>query len=88
MRSPASQVAVSGCSLTTMALVKPAVANASFHRRTPSRMAGRSSSGVVFSIHQVIGSTGSDSGASGFFLTRFHRLTRSRHGVTLVEVGP
>ena len=79
-------MAVSGCSLTTIALVKPAASNASFQRNTPSRMAGRNSVGVVFSIHHVIGSTGSDNGADGFFLTRFQRCTWSRQGVTLVEV--
>ncbi len=47
---------------------------------------GRNSSGVVFSIHQVMGSTGSDIAASGSFLTSLQRWIMSLQGVAVTPV--
>ena len=84
--SPASHVAVSGCSFTTMALRKPACSKAMFQASAPSRMVGRSSTGVVFSIHQTMGSTGSLIAADGSFLRRSQRWITSRQGMVSVVV--
>ena len=49
-------------------------------------MYSRNSYGVVFSIHQVMGSTGSDTAAAGSFFTKRQRWIISRQGVEEVEV--
>ena len=73
LTSPASHSASSGCTLTTTALVNPRGSKAWFHFSTPSLMMGRNSSGVVFSIHHVMGFTGSDMAAEGSFFSRRQR---------------
>ena len=72
LTSPASQVALSGCIFTAIAFLKPAFSKASFQAKTPSLIVSLHSTGVDFSIHQVIGVTGSEIAASGFFFTNFH----------------
>jgi hypothetical protein len=47
--------------------LKPAFSKASFQAKTSSLIVSLHSKGVVFSIQQVIGVTGSDIAASGFF---------------------
>ena len=49
-------------------------------------MYSRNSYGVVFSIHQVMGSTGSDTAAAGSFFTKRQRWIMSRQGVEEVDV--
>ena len=83
--SPASQSASSGCTFTTTAFLNPAASNGLFHSSTAWRIGSRSSCGVVFSIHQVIGVTGSETAAVGSFFTSFQRVIKSRYGVTLAE---
>jgi hypothetical protein len=65
--SPAFQSASSGCVFKTIAFLKPAFSKASFQAKTSSLIVSLHSKGVVFSIQQVIGVTGSDIAASGFF---------------------
>ena len=68
----ASQSASSGCNFTTIAFLNPAFSNALFHSKTPCVIVSLHSTGVVFSIHHVIGSTGSDIAALGSFFTKCH----------------
>ena len=49
-------------------------------------MYSRNSYGVVFSIHQVMGFTGSETAAVGSFFSKRQRWIISRHGVEEVEV--
>ena len=84
--SPASQSASSGCTLTATALENPAFSKARFHASAASRIMSRYWTGVVFSIQNVIGSTGSDTAADGSFLTRCQRVIGSRYGVALNDV--
>ena len=58
--SPASHSASLGWTLTSKAFLKPAFSKASFQAKTPSLIVSLHSCGVEFSIHHVIGVTGSD----------------------------
>src|SRR5688572_23845589 len=76
--SAGSHVAVSGIIFITTAFLKPAFSNASFHLLPALRTVCLNSTGVVFSTHQTMGSTGSLKAAFGSFLTRCHLLITSR----------
>ena len=82
-RSPASHSASSGCTLISIAFVNPAFSKDLFHSRPASLMRSLYSYGVVFSIHQTMGWTGSDSFADGSFFCKCQRLITSRYGTTL-----
>ena len=69
-----------------MAFLKPACSKALFHCKTAFLIVSRHSNGVEFSIHQVIGVTGSERASSGFFFFKCHLLIKSRYGVELEEV--
>ena len=78
-------MASSGCTLTTIAFLKPAFSKATFHCKTALLIVSLHSTGVEFSIHHVIGSTGSDNVAFGSFFCKSHLCTKSRYGVELVD---
>ncbi|MNK33188.1 hypothetical protein D3C87_516670 [compost metagenome] len=84
--SEGSQVALSGICFITTAFLKPAFSKASFHFSPASLMIERYSKGVVFSIQNTIGSTGSLNLALGFFFFRSQRLIKSLYGVAPTEV--
>ena len=58
--SPASHSASSGCIFATIAFLKPAFSNATFHPSIPLTTNGLISSGVEFSTQNTIGFIGSD----------------------------
>ena len=58
--------------------LNPAFSNAKFHCSPACLIIGLISSGVLFSIHQVIDSTGSDKAALGSFFFKSHLCIKSR----------
>ena len=75
LASSVSKSASSGCTLTTIAFLKPIFSKALFHSRMPAVIASRYFSGTVRSSQYVIGLTGSESSAAGSFFSRRQRLT-------------
>ncbi len=73
--SSVSKSASSGCTLTTIAFVKPIRSNALFHSRMPSATVSRYATGTLRSIQKTIGCFGSDIAAVGSFFSRRQRLT-------------
>ena len=79
-KSSVSQSALSGCTSTRTAFLKPMRSKALFHSSTPAVIGARYFSGIVLSSQKVIGLTGSDSAAAGSFFSRRQRLTKRWRG--------
>ena len=80
-KSSVSQSALSGCTSTCTAFLKPIFSKALFHSSTPAVIGARYFSGIVRSSQKVIGLTGSDIAAAGSFFSRRQRLTKRWRGV-------
>ena len=67
--SEVSKSALSGCTSTWIASLKPMRSNALFHSRMPSLIGSRYLTGMLRSSQNTIGCFGSDSAADGSFFS-------------------